>query len=190
MNNDREFGSKQFDALLDLLSPDRDAAGREYERLRMGLVRFFSFRGCNDADSLADLTLDRVAANLSAFEPERGFKPVTFFYGFAVNLLREYRRTAHREAELTDTFLAGSEEIPDEELEKRWSCFEKCLDELGPTKRKVVLEYYEFEGRDRIEARLKLSTELNCTIEALHVRASRLRSALRECMESCLGPNL
>jgi len=36
-----EIDQAGFDALLSLLSDDREEAGRLYERLRLGLIRFF-----------------------------------------------------------------------------------------------------------------------------------------------------
>jgi len=51
---------KAFDKLLQQLGTNREDAGKEYEILRVKLVRFFEWRGCDAADFRADQTIDRV----------------------------------------------------------------------------------------------------------------------------------
>ena len=62
----QEITPEQFSSFLEWLNPDFERAGEEYERLRFRLCRFFSLRGCNFADELADETINRVVLKISA----------------------------------------------------------------------------------------------------------------------------
>src|SRR6185503_11175891 len=67
-----------FDKLLALFSFDRDEAGKIYEELRIRLIRFFEWRGCGSADTLADQTFDRVMRKID--EGEEIENPKGFIY--------------------------------------------------------------------------------------------------------------
>src|SRR6185436_20366300 len=56
----KEITSEAFASFLEWLSPDRDRAGEEYERLRFRLTTFFAQRHCRFPDELADETINRV----------------------------------------------------------------------------------------------------------------------------------
>lgn len=81
-----EIDKAGFEALLSLLSDDREEAGRLYERLRLGLIRFFQARGCSDCTGLADETLNRVAVKIGDFDPKLNNKPTSFIFGFAAKV--------------------------------------------------------------------------------------------------------
>src|SRR5260370_35137478 len=53
-----------LDALLARLDADRTRAGAKYETLRLGLIRFFEWRGASAPVEHADETLDRVAREI------------------------------------------------------------------------------------------------------------------------------
>ena len=181
---------EDFDALLGLFSRDKDEAGREYERMRSGLVRFFEFRGCSDADDLADETLNRVALKAGAFNGAKDVKLSSYVYGFALNVFLEYVRSPrHREfVSDTDDFLLrvqAAERSDDDE--PMFDCLESCLNKLARTEREMFVEYYSRERREKIETRKKLAERLGCTIEALHTRVFRLKLGLRSCVTACVG---
>ena len=50
----RSLTQTSLDRLLMSLDPDREVAGRKYETLRKGVVRFFEWRGCRSAEEYAD----------------------------------------------------------------------------------------------------------------------------------------
>ncbi len=102
MKKSYELGQKQFNALLLLFSEVPEEAGEKYEQMRAGLVRFFEFRGCHDAQTLADETINRVATKIDTFDAARTNKLTAFFYGFASNVLSEYRRDSRREVAIDD----------------------------------------------------------------------------------------
>ena len=63
-----ELGHASFEGLLRKLSPDREQAAAEYERLRFRLTKFFQWRSTENPEEFADLTLDRLARRLEAGE--------------------------------------------------------------------------------------------------------------------------
>lgn len=83
---------QDLEALLALLSSDREEAGKVYEDLRRGLVRYFASKGCSDSHDLANETLTRVATKALAFDNSLNIKPTAFVYGFASRVYLEYRR--------------------------------------------------------------------------------------------------
>ena len=89
MNNNSTLEQEDFDQLLRWLSTDREEAGKKYELVREGLIRFFRYKGCHDSESLADETINRVASKVSTLDTTQNFKTITYFYGFAANILLE-----------------------------------------------------------------------------------------------------
>ena len=183
---------QDFDALLGLFSHDREEAGREYERLRAGLVRFFEFRGCQDGDSLADETLNRVALKADGFDGSKNIKLSSYVYGFATNVFREYVRSP-RQRELaidTDDFLDDLRApAAADDREPIFTCLHNCLGRLEDADRRLVVEYYSHEKQKKIETRKRLAETLGCRVEVLHTRVFRLKTTLRKCVSGCVQDN-
>jgi DNA-directed RNA polymerase specialized sigma24 family protein len=183
---------EDFDALLGLFSHDRDEAGHQYERLRAGLVRFFDFRGCADAEALADETLNRVALKAGGFETTKNVKLTSYVYGFASNVYREYSR-GPRSRELAleaDDFidrLRAPEPGPDRE--PMFACLSSCLHRLNDADRELVMEYYSREKQEKIATRKRLAERMGCRVEVLHTRVFRLKASLRKCVSGCVADN-
>jgi DNA-directed RNA polymerase specialized sigma24 family protein len=66
-------------------------------------------------------------------------------------------------------------------------CLERCLDELAPEDRSLVLAYEEGEKQARIQNRRRLAAELGITINALRIKVYRLHQQLEKCIELCLA---
>lgn len=179
---------EDFDALLALFSHDRHEAGREYERVRAGLVRFFEFRGCADAFALADETLNRVALKTAGFDRSKGAKLTSYVYGFALNVFREYLRSPQgRELAIeTDEFLEKVKAKQPDDPEPMFNCLQSCLEKLASDDRQIFIEYYSRERREKIELRKQMAQRLGCRVEVLHTRVCRLRSSLRTCVTGCV----
>ena len=181
---------EDFDALLGLFSHDRDEAGRAYERLRAGLVRFFEFRGCADADALADETLNRVALKAHLFDGSTGVRMTSYVYGFASNVFLEYIRSPRsREMAIeTDEFLrrlTAPQSADDQE--PMFLCLQNCLQKLSPSDRKLMVEYYSRDRQEKIALRKRMAEQLGCRVEVLHTRVFRLKASLRRCITGCVG---
>jgi hypothetical protein len=52
-----------------------------------------------------------------------------------------------------------------------------------------VLQYYQEEKRAKIEHRKRLAERLGIELNALRIRAYRIRAELYECIRLCLGHN-
>lgn len=73
----------RFDGLLAWLDPDRERAGVRYEEIRAELIRRFRQKGCRDPESLADDTVNRVAAKLPGIIDSYTGDPANYFYAVA-----------------------------------------------------------------------------------------------------------
>jgi DNA-directed RNA polymerase specialized sigma24 family protein len=69
--------------------------------------------------------------------------------------------------------------------EQRLECLDRCLDKLKPEQRELAVEYYRDAKRTRIDRRRELATHLGITMNALGIRASRIRGSLEVCVDDC-----
>ena len=90
MRKESTINEDDFNNLLKWLSPDKEEAGEQYEKIRDGLISFFRFHRCNDPLALADETINRVTHKVSTFTINEKIKTISFFYGFAKKILLEY----------------------------------------------------------------------------------------------------
>lgn len=181
MNKSRSVGQDEFEALLALLSSDREAAGERYERVRRGLLRYFRYRGFSDPTTLVDETFDRVARRSDQFDPSLSERPEQFIYGFAAFIALEHRRKAGREVPLEGIELLPSRQTPvaESDLDR----LEMCLAGLEPADRDLIMEYHSFDGSGRSEGRQMMCERLNSTSTAIYARVSRIRSKLKSCID-------
>lgn len=73
-----------------------------------------------------------------------------------------------------------------DETQERIDCLRQCLAALPQKSRELITEYYEGEGSAKINRRKKLAANLGMQLNALRIRACRLREKLEECMGRCL----
>ena len=179
---------EQFDALLQRLGSDREAAGVRYELLRGRLVSLFGYRRCLHPEELADETLDRVARRLleigGAFA---GDDPSRFVYGVAWNVAREsFRRRSP--VPLPERWDGASPPAPPEaeDEERERACLDRCLDRLGADERHLVLCYFEGQKSARIRRRSELARTRGLSPNALRLKIHRLTGRLRECVVGCV----
>jgi DNA-directed RNA polymerase specialized sigma24 family protein len=64
-------------------------------------------------------------------------------------------------------------------------CLDCCLQKLEPRDRELILEYYVGEQRAKIESRRNIAAKLGLTINAVSIRACRIREKLEACMKTC-----
>lgn len=167
-----------FEKLLRWLEPDRDKAGIKYEKIRIGLIRFFSCRGCSEVEDLADKTFNIVTTKIDWLLENYIGEPSLYFYGVAKKIALEPKPTVHPEAP----------PLPDKsEIEEKCSCLERCLEqELTPSERELLFRYYEKEKGEKIRIRKQIAEELGISINALRIRVHHLLSRLRPCIDECL----
>jgi len=176
-----------FDRLLDSLGPDRDAAAGRYLEIRRNLVRLFEWRGCATPDEYADETLNRCARKVGDGDEIRDL--ATYSIGVARMLLREMSRDRSREARPLDeapeprTLPA---EAPDESA-AHIECLRRCLAELSPANRDLILNYYQGEKGEKIKNRESLTEMFGIPANTLRMRALRVRERLQLCAANCIG---
>ena len=73
------------------------------------------------------------------------------------------------------------------EEDHRLVCLRGCMGELDDDERELMLEYYTGEGRDRIRRRKALAENLDVAMNALRIRAYRLRKKLEDCVRECMA---
>src|SRR5436309_13251327 len=179
-----------FERLLDSLDANRERAGEKYENVRRKLIEFFEARGSNSPADHADQTINRVARRL---EEGEGVKDLSAYsYGVARLLLKETLRGRGKEPltlELAPAPLIVTDDDEDERRhlgEDRLKCFEICLSKLPAASRVLIIEYYREEKGIKIEQRKRQADALNMSLNALRLRACRIRADLGDCITSCL----
>ena len=180
MNKDWVLTKESFDALLAWLDPAREEAGRKYEEIRLRLIKIFVCRGCLEPEDLADETINRVSKKLKEIESTYSGEPARYFYGVANKVHLEYLR--RKPVPIPPPPCDVSDDI-----EKEYACLERCMQKLTSNNRMLVLQYYQEEKRAKIDQRKILADRLGIALNALRIRACRIRASLQECVQSCVN---
>ena len=191
-----------FTRLLEWLDDGIDSHGERYLEMRRRLVSYFDRRDRPTADELADETLNRIGRTLEQTgvivtrPPARSCYVVARFV-----LLEDFRRDRRhipldepRKADALRARSIGPESpaslvshvVPDSSLmrrELRLACLDRCLHRLPADQRELAIEYYRSNGA--IQRRRDLAARLSITMNALGIRACRIRDVLRTCVEAC-----
>ena len=186
-----------FDLLLLSLDADsREHAGRVYETLRRKLLEFFEARGSCTPEDHADETFDRVTRRIA--EGEKIVSPSSYCYGVAKFVWMEAsRKLSKAPIELDENLMfhtsadtESSSEKSRESVERQLDCLETCLATLADETRNFIFDYYREERGIKIEQRKMLAARLDTTLNALRLRASRLRRELAKCTETCVSRSM
>ena len=180
-----------FQLLLNRLDSDPDVAAEKYETLRSKMAHMHRWRGCSEShiDDLVDVTLDRVAVKLAGGEVVENLN--AFAAGVARFVSLEHGRK-NRVVDVGDDLPEppvepdlGSIDDPDE----RMKCLRRCVaTKLSDDDRAIVLRYYDTDADEKAKAaRKRLADSFGLTINALKVRACRLRMKLEECINDCVS---
>ena len=179
MNKNWDLTRESFEALLAWLDPNREVAGQKYEHIRIRLIKIFACRGCYEPEDLADETINRVTNKLEEIEATFIGERARYFYGVANKVHLEYLRK--RPAPPLPVVTNSSEEA-----ELRYRCLDRCASKLTPQNRELVYQYYQEEKRAKIEHRKDLADRLGIAVNALRIRAHRIRKSLQDCVRECL----
>jgi DNA-directed RNA polymerase specialized sigma24 family protein len=186
-----------FEQLLLWLDEGRNSGGERYLEMRRRLVAYFDRKRCLTPNELADDTLNRVARRLT----EQGIEdsPAKYCYIIARYVFLEYLRDKERENVPLDLMpeqprpddWKATERVNDEDAkEAMLSCLETCISELSTANRNIILGYYAGNARIKIENRRSLAQSLGITMNALSIRACRIRDKLEACVRHCLQQSL
>jgi DNA-directed RNA polymerase specialized sigma24 family protein len=183
-----------FERLLDQLDTSRERAGEKYEKIRLKLMKFFEWRGCLPAEEYADKAMDRVARKIYEGEDIRASDPYSYFHGVARFILMEKWREPDKDMETLENLpprlepaenpFAAKEQIDEQErLAQRLEGLSHCLESLPPESRELMLRYHQGEKSARIKNRQAMSERLKIPLNALRIRAHRIRAGLETCVE-------
>ena len=185
-----------FERLLGWLGQDSEPGGECYLEMRQRLVRYFDRKNCLSPDELADETLNRVARRLEEEGAIISDAPAHYCYIVARLVFLESVRERQRQEPLDERLsaqaaakVAASPEASEEQQarERRWECLERCLGKLEADDRELIIGYYRGEERAKIENRRAMAVKLGVTMNALSIRACRLRDKLESCLRECLS---
>lgn len=177
-----------YDKLLACFSADEEEASKQLLSAYLKLVRFFEWHMIDSPEQCADETIDRAARRID--EGEQIDNVMGYLNGIAHYVLMEKRKPMPLEplpVDLADR-RSFDPSAADEEHETRLRCLDDCLKELQSEDRSVILGYYQEEKRAKIDFRRQMAARLGVGLNALRIRAFRIRVRLEECLVKCLGP--
>ena len=163
--------------------------------MRRRLVAYFDRRNRLSADDLADEVLNRVARTLETDGYIATSPPARYCYVVARFVLLEdirHERSGGRGGEargidvstIRDPRRSGcGRGGRDDRGTSRVS--DRCLQELRVDQRDLVIEHDRDSKREKIERRQALAKSLGITMNALAIRASRIRATLEACVTAC-----
>ena len=180
-----------FRQFLGWLDEGVDSGGEKYVEMRRRLAAYFDFRNCLSPDELADETLNRVARRLEEEGTISDTPPARYCYIVAKFVFLEYIRRTKRGSVTLDegsavltSQAAGPADPHDAIWQRQLDRLESCLQELPTHDRKLILEYYRGEQRAKIERRRELAARLGLTMNAVSIRACRIRDKLETCLKT------
>jgi DNA-directed RNA polymerase specialized sigma24 family protein len=184
-----------FTRLLEWLDDGVDSHGDRYLEMRRRLVSYFDRRNRPNADELADETLNRISRTLEQTGAIATKPPARYCYVIARFVLLEDLRRSRRHVPLDEPRSIEASRARgtcvDESSERLMlredslDCLDRCLGQLKPEQRDLVIEYYRDAHRQRIDRRRDLARRLGITMNALAIRACRIRDALLTCLKGC-----
>lgn len=166
-----------------------DSDGRGYLEIRGRLVSYFDRKNCLDPDELADEVLNRVARRLEEEGYIESETPVKYCYIVARYVFLEYLRSPlAKTVQLNHSSESDATEKSDLEAikEQMMMCLDICAEKLDTESRNMIFEYYVGSQRVKIDNRRRLADNIGITINALSIRAYRVRSKLESCVRNCV----
>ncbi len=186
---------RALDGLLTWLDEGTDSDGLRYLEMRRRLVCYFDRKNCATAAELADETLNRVARRLEEEGAIESDTPARYCYIVARFVFLEYLRDSRRGDEslndrrsiASDVFSSSESGDEKETKEKLLNCLVQCTGKLEPRNRLLISRYYAGQERVKIDNRSAIAEELGITMNALSIRACRIRDKLEGCVRQCVG---
>lgn len=181
-----------FRKFLEWLDEGEDSGGQKYLEMRGRLISFFDRKNCLLPEELADETLNRVARRLEEEGEIETETPAKFCYITARFVFLESLRGKEKQNVPLDETLnqkAATETDEKEEKEKMLVCLESCTGKLDAANREIILGYYVGEERTKIENRRAIASRLEISVNALSIRACRIRDKLETCVKKCAEKN-
>jgi DNA-directed RNA polymerase specialized sigma24 family protein len=168
-----------FAKFLACLDPNPARAGEKYEELREALVKILDWRGAPFPEELVDETFNRVIRKLEKGETIRDVP--NYCYGVARLVFRQsLERPGNKRVGLEELSMIA---IPEPDVaDVRRECLNHCLRQLTAENRKLIIEYYQKDGQQKIDHRVSMAERLGIPPSALRSRAQRIRDKLERCI--------
>src|SRR5687767_1412855 len=180
--------------LISWLDEGAGSDGGKYLEMRQRLVAYFDRKNCETPDDLADETLNRVARRLEEEGAIESETPARYCYIVARFVFMEHLRAARKGNALREDLRRQSHDLAPFEVdddkeakEKLLNCLERCMGKLEMLNREIITRYYIGKERVKIDNRRALAAELGITMNALSIRACRIRDKLEDCVRRCAG---
>lgn len=170
------FGQTVFDKLFQLLEPDAQSIEAGFRQCRFKLFKFFVWRHCEDPDSLADETINRLLKNVHAGQQISADKPYSYVYAIATHVFLEYLRAKKKGGVLVNIEQVGEVAV----TPSTDDCPKQCLEQLSQEKRELMARYY-LDDEDRND----IAQEQGISLNALRLQVHRIKHGLRRCCEDC-----
>jgi len=175
-----------FRRFLEWLDEGSDSGGQNYLEMHRRLVTYFDRKNCGSPQELADETLTRVARRLAKEGAITGATPAQYCYIVARFVFLEHlRQAAALPLEARELPAPSGADAASEDRAQMLRCLEQCLTRLETGQRELILGYYQGEQRVKIALRRKLAARLGVTMNALSIRACRIRDRLEACVRAC-----
>jgi DNA-directed RNA polymerase specialized sigma24 family protein len=179
-----------FQSFLEWLDEGSDSGGQKYLEMRRRLVAFFDRKNCRAPDELADETLNRVARRLEEEGKIETETPAKYCYIVARFVFMETLRGNKSEIPIDEVLYQQPDKSLDEkeskdQKETMLKCLDQCTDKLEPANRELIVRYYYGHEREKIENRRSLAENRGISINALSIRACRIREKLEICVKNC-----
>ena len=190
VKEERGLSALAFTRLLDWLDDGVDSYGERYLEMRRRLISYFDRRNRPFADDLADETLNRIGKTLERGDVIAIRPQARYCYIVARFVLLEDIRRGRRSVSVDQSWLGDDEssvaerraaDLHDErsaDIDERLEDLDQCLQELTPDQRTLIVDYYRDDGREKISRRADMARRLGITINALSIRAHRIRMML------------
>jgi len=190
---DWALNTAAFHRLLTWLDQGIDSDGATYLEIRRRLVSYFDRKNCATPDDLTDETLNRVARRLEEEGTIQSETPAKYCYIVARFVFMEYLRESQRDTRAIDEITRQSTgahviDAEDDYKDKVLACLDQCTRNLDPESRELITRYYVGKERVKIENRRALAKRLGISINALSIRACRIRGKLEICVRECANP--
>jgi RNA polymerase sigma factor (sigma-70 family) len=132
--------------------------------------------------------INRVTAKMQELTEKYTGDPALYFHGVAKKLILEDRRHKKLYVPLPDIVSPDSDPLSEQadDFERRSECLKRCMQELSPDSREIIMAYYMKDKQAKIDARKELAQRIGVSVNTLRVRMHRIRATLEQCMKHCL----
>jgi len=183
-----------FQRFLSFLDNGVESNGASYIEMQRRLADYFARKGCAEPEVLADETLNRVSRRLDEEGSIEIDAPARYCYITARFVFLEQTRTVRTNDRVFDESRLHGHALqnkPDadelEKKEKMLECLDECTSKLDERNRGLILGYYFGNEGVKVRNRSSMAERLGISLNALSIRACRIRRTLESCVGKCAG---